>query len=83
MWKMADQTVASKKRKQKSTELQPTKLRRSERIQNKIENNPLRVLLTDLNIDCLEHICQYLELPDLFMVAQTSEQLQKAAQYIF
>lgn len=75
---MADQTVTSRKRKTEPIETQPTtKLRRSRRIQN------TQLLSTGLNFDCLEQICQYLDLHDLFAVAQISKELQVAAQYIY
>lgn len=42
-----------------------------------------RPKLTDLNIDCLEHVFQYLNLSDLIAVADANQQLNTAANLIY
>lgn len=42
-----------------------------------------KVTFTDLNFDCLEHICSYLDTASLLNVADTSENLRYAARPVF
>lgn len=52
-------------------------------MQKEISNLSEKMKLTNLNIDCLENVFEYLKLGDLISVAAANKRLNKAAKFVF
>ncbi|XP_055326382.1 uncharacterized protein LOC129580199 [Sitodiplosis mosellana] len=86
----ADVQRASNKTAQKPTKIHYTRLRRrmEEEEEEKLaklgpDPNLCTTKLTDVNVDCLEHIFKNLSLIDLLNVADSNKQLKPAADLVF
>lgn len=66
-------------------EFNQSEKRKRKSVENKVQDSksvkPLKII--DMNIDCLEEVMEYLNLPDLLEIADSNKRLRRAACYFF